>query len=165
MALQPRHGNCDRARAWVSLRLDGEISELEEAFLESHLRRCADCREYETTVRGAVLALRAEPLERMEHPVLVTRPRRVDLRPVSVARVAAAVAAVVGMTAVLGTQLAKEPSPSSRQPARVDSSSVVVNDFEQLRTLRVLQLGGRPPRGSNVGSFGAVLTRQLRPPS
>ena len=41
LRLQPR--NCDRARAWVSLRLDDEISELEERLLEAHLGRCAAC--------------------------------------------------------------------------------------------------------------------------
>ena len=66
--------NCDRARAWVSLRLDDEISELEDALLEAHLHRCGACREYEATVRGAVLALRARPLERMNEPIVVAGP-------------------------------------------------------------------------------------------
>ena len=34
---------CDRAREWVSLELDGELSELGAARLDAHLVRCAAC--------------------------------------------------------------------------------------------------------------------------
>lgn len=34
---------CARTRFWISLRLDGEISSLEAALLDAHLRRCDDC--------------------------------------------------------------------------------------------------------------------------
>src|SRR5262245_30772031 len=99
MAMRADSPNCDRARAWASLRLAGEISEREEALLVAHLRRCAACSEYEETTRGAVLTLRAQPLERIEHPVVVAGRRRIPLRPAAVARVAAVVAAVVGVSA------------------------------------------------------------------
>jgi hypothetical protein len=39
------------------------------------------------------------------------------------------------------------------------------NDLEQLRALRVMQLGGRPRVGPGVGAFGAVTNRQLGPAS
>ena len=160
MALRAESANCDRARAWASLRLDGEISELEVALLEAHLRRCAECSEYEETMRGAVLALRTQPLERLDHSVVVTGRRRIAVRPAAVARVAAVVAAVVGVSAVLSMQSAKGPtSPVAKTPV----VAVDDNDLQQLRALRVLQLGGRPPRGSGVGTFGAVTSRQLGP--
>jgi predicted anti-sigma-YlaC factor YlaD len=162
VALQPQPRNCDRARAWVSLRLDDEISELEEALLEAHLRTCPACREFEDTVRGAVLMLRAQPLERVEHPVAVVGRRRLRVRTGSVARVAAVVAAVVGVTAVISTQAAK--GPTARTPAQAPAVTSNDQDLAQLRALRVLQLGGRPQRGSGVGAFGPVTTRQLRPP-
>ena len=79
-------GNCDRARAWASLRLDGEISELEDAFLDSHLRRCAACREYEASVCGAVRLLREQPPAELRHPVVVAGRKRVHVRPAAVAR-------------------------------------------------------------------------------
>ena len=88
MALRPQQHTCDRAREWVSLRLDDEISEIEDALLEAHLHRCGACREYEATVRGAVLALRARPLERMDEPIVVAGRRRTMPRPAAVARVA-----------------------------------------------------------------------------
>jgi predicted anti-sigma-YlaC factor YlaD len=160
MALQPR--NCDRARAWVSLRLDGEISEIEEALLEAHLRTCPTCREFDDDVRGMVLTLRAQPLERVEHPVTVAGRRRLRVRTGAVASVAAVVAAVVGVTAVISTQA--EKGPASHTPAKAPVVAPDDQDLAQLRALRVLQLGGRPQRGSGVGAFGPVTTRQLRPP-
>jgi predicted anti-sigma-YlaC factor YlaD len=153
MALRPQPHTCDRAREWVSLRLDDEISELEDALLEAHLRRCAACREYEASVRGAVVALRARPLERMDQPIVVSRRRRAPLRPAAVARVAAVVAAVVGVTTVLSTQAAKGPASHSSNTVPV-ASVPDDQDLKQLRTLRVLQLGGRPPRGTGIGSYG-----------
>ena len=157
LRLQPR--NCDRARAWVSLRLDDEISELEERLLETHLRRCASCREFETTVCGAVLALRAQPLEQIDHAVVVSGRRRLPVRWGAVASVAAVAAAVVGVTTVLSTSAIKTPS-STHTPAPLPAAVAPDDqDIKQLHALRLLQLGGRPPRGSGVGSFGAVTTR------
>lgn len=156
MALRAESANCDRARAWASLRLDGEISELEDAFLEAHLHRCAVCSEYEEGMRGAVLALREQPLEQLDHPVIVAGRRRISVRPVAVARAAAVVVAVIGVSAVLGTQSAKGPtSPAAKSPVFAAED----DDLEQLRALRVLQLGGRPPLGSGIGQFGAVTSR------
>ena len=153
MALRPQPHTCDRAREWVSLRLDDEISELEDARLEAHLHRCGACREYEATVRGAVLAVRARPLERMNEPIVVAGRRRATLRPAAVARVAAVVAAVVGVTTVLSTQAAK--GPAAHGSSSIPVASVPDDqDLKQLRTLRVLQLGGRPPRGTGIGSYG-----------
>src|SRR4051812_50131799 len=36
---------CARARFWASLRMDGELSELEGVLLDAHLSGCADCRQ------------------------------------------------------------------------------------------------------------------------
>src|SRR5215467_4574714 len=138
MAFRPQPHTCDRAREWVSLRLDDEISELEDALLEAHLRRCGACREFESSVRGAVLALRARPLERMDQPIVVTGRRRALLRPAAVARVAAVVAAIVGVTTVLSTQAAKGPAVHSSNTLPV-ASVPDDQDLKQLRTLRVLQ--------------------------
>ena len=162
MALRMQPRNCDRARAWVSLRLDGEISEIEDALLEAHLRRCTSCREFEESVRGTVFALRAQPLEEIDHAVVVARRRRLNTHPRFVASVAAALAAVAGVTTVLSSQTAKGPSRHTPTPLLV---AVVRDDqdIKQLRALRVLQLGGRPPAGSGVGSFGAITNRQDRP--
>jgi len=159
MGLRPQPRNCDRARAWLSLRLDEEISELEERLLDAHLARCASCREFEAGVRGAVAALRAQPLERIDHAVVVSGCRRFPVRRGALASVAAVAAAVVGASTVLSTSALKGPSSThspSPLPAVVAPDD---QDIKQLRALRVIQLGGRPPRGSGVGTFGAVASR------
>lgn len=155
MALQPRPAICERARAWVSLRLDDELSDFEDALLASHLRSCAHCREYDELVRGAVVALRSEPLERLEHPVAVPSRRRTILRPTSLARAAALVVAVAGLVTALSTQSAhrflETPTP---QIAPADN-----RDLIEARALRVLQLGALPQSSSQLGVRGAVLQR------
>jgi predicted anti-sigma-YlaC factor YlaD len=161
--------NCDRARAGVSLRLDDEISELENALLDAHLKRCAACSEFEDSVRGAVLLLRAQPfeqVEQVEHPISIAGLRKRSFRPGVVARVAAVAVAAVGVTAVLGTQAAKTPRAHTTPP-RIPAAVVTSDDrdFEQLRALRVMQLGGRAPVGSGVGAFGTVTNRQHDPAS
>ena len=160
MALNPQPANCERSRAWVSMRLDGELSELEAALLGAHLRSCVACQEYEESVRGAVLALRSQPLEQVDHSVAVPGRRRVVVRPVALARVAAAVAAVVGVTAVLSIEPAKRPITAQAPSVGKVVAAVADSDSQQLRALRVIQLGGRPPRGSGIGQFGAVLERR-----
>lgn len=65
---------CERARFWASLRLDGELSELESALLDAHLVRCAGCREIAGGFDASTAALRSAPLERVV-PVAVDLPR------------------------------------------------------------------------------------------
>lgn len=147
--------NCERARAWASLRLDGELSELEQALLTAHVSQCDACHEYEESVSAAVLVLRSQPLEQVEHPVAMPARRRARVRPLGLARVAAVAAAVVGMTTVLGTESPKRPSSSPPVQA-----SVAVNrdEAEDFRAGRVIQLGGKPPQGSSIGPFGFRLS-------
>ena len=154
--MQPR--NCDRARAWVSMRLDDEISELEDALLDAHLRRCPACREFEDSVRSAVVVLRTQPLEPIEHPAVISGRRRLKMRSSTMASAAAVVAAIVGVTTVLSTQASKRPTTPT--PAPIPAADVRDDqDIKQLRALRVIQLGGRPPRGAGIGTFGAVTSR------
>src|SRR5476651_776518 len=54
---------CERTRRWISLHLDGEISDLEEAALRRHLERCAACGSLATELAGLTGLLRAAPLE------------------------------------------------------------------------------------------------------
>ncbi|MGH3049891.1 MAG: zf-HC2 domain-containing protein, partial [Gaiellaceae bacterium] len=37
---------CRRCRQWVSLHLDAELSELETALMQRHLRSCPGCRSF-----------------------------------------------------------------------------------------------------------------------
>jgi len=121
---------CARARFWASLRLDGELSELESALLDAHLARCADCsaaaREF-GAFTGELRASRLEPVA----PVAVRwarSPRRV--------LVGAAIAAVIAAGALLGGlvrgQVSHDATPAPHTVAVVAS----LETPDQLRKLR-----------------------------
>lgn len=94
------HPECDRAREWSSLQLDGELSDFEHVLLGSHLSTCEECRHFSASVTAFTVELRAVPLERPERPVVVRKHRRA----LSLAR--APVAAALAVMAVgLGTLL------------------------------------------------------------
>src|SRR4051812_3122963 len=96
-----RSRQCERARELASLRLDGEISELEEALLRTHQGRCADCHAFARRLGGFTGELRAAPLESPGKSFTLPRRPRVALRSVSFAAAAAAVAVVVGVGSIL----------------------------------------------------------------
>ena len=60
---------CERGREWISLRLDGELSELARKMLDSHLARCADCSAFEQQVSEIALQLRTAPVAQLERPI------------------------------------------------------------------------------------------------
>jgi predicted anti-sigma-YlaC factor YlaD len=63
---------CERAQQWISLELDGELSEFEQAALARHLGGCVACRAVSLRVSGFTSMLRAELLVEPERPVVVT---------------------------------------------------------------------------------------------
>jgi anti-sigma factor RsiW len=131
------HGPCDRVREWASLRLDGELSELEEALLEKHLEGCAACAAFDAGLRTSTELLRTAPLARPSAAFEVPAAGR---RRVRLSRVLA-VASVLGAAAlgsVVGSSLDR-PAPSSDVPeAQV---SFLTRDVSQLRQI---------PRGRRV---------------
>lgn len=136
-------GGCDRAREWVSLRLDGELSELERLLLRRHLSRCGGCRAFAESVEVVTHAIRESPHERPSRSLepatpAPARPRarlRVALAAVVVG--AAAAGAVVGglvgsngdtsvPTAPGPTEIAElpEPPPGTIQRPPVTTANV-----------------------------------------
>jgi predicted anti-sigma-YlaC factor YlaD len=108
--------SCSRVRAQVSLRLDGELSEIESRMLSAHLGRCDGCRLYAEDVEEFTSRLRAaEPLA-LTRPILVRRPRRLAL-----ARMQAGVAAVL---ALVSLGLASQLAPSSTGETSLRSTTV-----------------------------------------
>lgn len=106
--------NCDRARAWVSLKLDGELSELEGFMLGSHLARCETCRAFAADAVGLTTALRTASLEPLERPVTLPAGHRSMRRVVQFGAAAALVAASVGLGSLfgaIGSGRANAPSP------------------------------------------------------
>lgn len=121
---------CSRARFWASLRVDGELSELEGALLDAHLQRCADCRAAAAGFDGAASLLRSQPSERPE-PVAVgnaRQPRR------ALAGVAVAALLLLGIVAggAVRDQVATRASSTPHIVAVVASADTP----DQLRRLR-----------------------------
>ena len=97
--------DCLSARESVSAGLDGELSELEVAGLDKHLRDCAECRLFANQLRALHSELSAAPLEQAQiqvfAPAFVPARRRSLGRHGSLGRLRAAVA-VAAMVAVAG---------------------------------------------------------------
>jgi hypothetical protein len=134
---------CSRARFWVSLRLDDQLSELEGALLDGPLAGCPACRAFAEDSAVATDRLRAAPLEAHE-PVRIHVPRR-GRTPLVVAVAAAVITAAVIAGGIVRNVLspASESVPAPRPVAVVATSAEQYdNEFRQLR--RTSLLGQRP---------------------
>lgn len=129
MSAVPRSVVCDRVRAQISLALDGELSQLESRMLRSHLARCSECTAYEAEVVAVTAALRDAPLEQLEHPIVVRRPRRAALSRLHVGAAAAvAVAALGAVSQILGP----EPEEAFAAPSRYATYTQLTREVNQI---------------------------------
>jgi anti-sigma factor RsiW len=141
---------CTRVREQVSLELDGELSQLEERMLGTHLERCPRCAAYATDVRDVTARIRNAPRAFMQRPVVVRRARTL-----TTARLQVGVAAAFALAALgLGTQLAASTEPraslASYEGERALNPPRSVYEQEQA-ILRVIRAGRTlPPRGSVI---------------
>ena len=93
--------------------LDGELSQLEERMLASHLARCSDCRSFEESVREFTLQMREAPLESPRIPIVVRRARRAVLNAANVSVAAMLAVAVLGVVSQLGST-GRNPESATR---------------------------------------------------
>jgi ferric-dicitrate binding protein FerR (iron transport regulator) len=129
---------CERVRTWVSLGLDGELSELERALLDAHLARCQDCVGFAKEVGAATRELRAAELERPARPIAVPGRRR-SRRPMYVPAAAAAMALAVGL-GVLVESLGSSPrrqAPSAVRANKAQLNPVTSGENVLLREIRL----------------------------
>jgi anti-sigma factor RsiW len=138
MRLEHGHGAlCHRSHEWISLRLDGELSELAAKMLDGHLARCAECRAFEAGVAAATSLVRTAPLEHLEQPVSLPRGRRLALQTRRLgAAVAGAAAVAIGVVAFL--YVPSSTTLTSRSPFLVAPSGN--QDLEQFRLFRAAAL-------------------------
>lgn len=130
-----RHESCDRARRWVSVALDENLSDLEGRLLDIHLSRCDECRGFERRVAASTAELRNAGLVPLERPIaLPHRPRRLSAFRVASASAAAAAVAVFGV-------LALATSSEQVRPALIVRDTEA-NDVRQAR--RAQMVAGRP---------------------
>ena len=119
---------CSRARFWVSLRLDDQLSELESALLDAHLAGCGSCRSFAADAAVTTAGLRAAPLEH-HASVAVSVPRRRAARPLMVALTAVLLAGAAVAGGLVRNVLApgSESAPAPR-PVAVVASTFELND-------------------------------------
>ena len=120
---------CRRARELASLELDENLSQIEQARLAVHVRRCAPCREFRLGVHAMTETLRSAPLEPIPRQVMLPYRRRMTLRALQ-AGVAAALVVATGIGAFL---------PLHSHFRRQLGSPVVVRGSSEQRELRVLR--------------------------
>ena len=86
---------CSRARAWVSLRLDDELSAFESLLLAAHLERCEACRAFELGTVAFTAALRRAALDAPPTTIALSQRRSPRLAPLRGAAAAVAACAVL----------------------------------------------------------------------
>jgi predicted anti-sigma-YlaC factor YlaD len=138
---------CERSREWISLRLDGELSELAEKMLESHLARCAGCRAFEGDAAATTRLVRTASLELPEQPIALPRGRRLAFTRPAGAVAATAAAVALGFAAFLNL-------PSSGTLA-APVIRVVGSDNSDLRLQRGMRAALLRPPGSELPPPGA----------
>ena len=132
----PLPEQCERARAWASLRVDGELQELQSALLDAHLLRCRGCRAFARGTADLAAALASARLERPAQLLLVLPPRG-RLRAFGrTALAAGSVAAAVVAATMAGVSLGDGTARAVRPVAMVTA----VDTPNQLRALRRAQL-------------------------
>ena len=98
---------CERARAWSSLAVDGELSPVEALLLERHLDACLECAEFDARLRTTTSLLRTAPAEKPSRPLVPDLPQEPALPRRRV--VAVLVAAAMALGVFIGTLERPEP--------------------------------------------------------
>ncbi|HEX7582626.1 MAG TPA: zf-HC2 domain-containing protein [Gaiellaceae bacterium] len=98
-----RSAECERARLQASLRLDAELSEIEEASLRAHVGWCAACAGFERELVALTWTLRTAPLRRPAAGVTLPRRRSATARVLQISAAAAAVMLAAGLGSLAGS--------------------------------------------------------------
>jgi anti-sigma factor RsiW len=116
---------CETAREWASLRLDGELSELEEAMLRRHVACCPDCGAFAEAAESFTARLRSASLETLASVFDAVPQSTGRRRFVGVGAVAAALAASAAVLFAPG--LAGGPTPVQLSDAGAGTADVTLD--------------------------------------
>jgi predicted anti-sigma-YlaC factor YlaD len=140
---------CDRVVSYATLAVDGELSELEQRLVETHIARCADCRAFAHDVETITRMLRDAPLEPLARPVTVPyRSRRLVARPL---QVAAAALVAVAFTGVLGSSALDLGSDVTREGPTRYASLKVLQQEQDMIVRAGLDMRLMPTSGQSAG--------------
>ena len=134
--------DCERVRGSVSASVDGELSAVEAAGLEAHLASCESCRLYAANSAETARLMRSAPLEELGFTIALPSRRFAVARQLQVAAAAAAIAATVGLSAIVGTLGSARTSSSDAQAFGGASEPVALRNPEA--ELKMLQQATTP---------------------
>lgn len=151
--MKPITKQCERARECASLRLDGELSEFEQALLVAHLARCEPCRAFAHELDSVTDHMRSTPFARLDQPVaLPSRRRLLTRRPVEIAAAAALMLTALGVAGALRTIETSNPTLSFGAPGV--SNTLESREFSDIRR----EMLRRPVRQPSPGGLNLPLT-------
>jgi hypothetical protein len=137
---------CDRSRAWISLRLDDELSRFEHVLLGAHLALCSDCRKFADDVAWQTASLRGAAPERMSFPVKIPS-RRAWRWPALGVSTGAVAASIFALAVGLRGASPQQPSTPLSTPKPAERADRLGNlQSADVRLVR-LRLGGTALRG------------------
>jgi ferric-dicitrate binding protein FerR (iron transport regulator) len=117
--------DCERARHWASLEVDGELSPFELVLLESHTCACPGCREFREDIGRITTDLRGRPLQPLTHAVEIRQARRPRFR---IAPAAAALAvAAVGLGSILASVQVRPPQAAGDEQTEASGTRSAPN--------------------------------------
>jgi predicted anti-sigma-YlaC factor YlaD len=134
--------DCERVRESVSASVDGELSQVEAAGLEAHLASCEPCRLYAAGSVETARLLRSAPREELGFTIALPARRYALAHKVQVGAAAAAIAATVGLSALVGTLGSARTSSSDAQALAATSEPIALRNPEA--ELKMLQRATEP---------------------
>jgi predicted anti-sigma-YlaC factor YlaD len=140
---------CERAREWISLGADGELSPFEHALLASHLERCDECCAFQADITGITHDLRASSLEPMSRPIDVPSQRREPLRRLRLGAVTSAAAVALVALALGGTLGSRALSGENHQFAHATPAYLQSVQYE-MRLMRPARPAAQSASGHAV---------------
>lgn len=134
--------DCQRVRESVSASVDDELSQAEAAGVEAHLVSCESCRLYAAGFGETASLLRSAPLEELGFTIALPARRYALAHKVQVGAAAAAIAATVGLSALVGTLGSTRTSSSDAQALAATSEPIALRNPEA--ELKMLQRATEP---------------------
>jgi len=132
--MRGRSRSCERARAWISAEIDGELSEFESMLLRGHLVVCGSCKTFKLDTAAVAWTLRGAALETMSRPISVSRRRSFAFRPLRVP----GAAALVALTIASGGLFASLHTSSLLRPPRTGVGVLDDQDVHQLQRVNAV---------------------------
>jgi hypothetical protein len=128
---------CERARSWASLGLDGELSQVEQALLRAHVGRCAACAEFASDLDGLTQEIRTAPLERPPVAGTPVHRRSSGMRVLQLGAAAAAIVIAAGLGSLAGSLSSREPAASSAAAPEISPRALRVAELSVFRPTRL----------------------------